>query len=433
MQYYSTNRKAKAVSFKDAVFKGLPEDNGLYMPASIPIKNQDFFDSLSDLPFYEMAFEICKPFVGDEISDDDLLSLVASAFNFDVPIVHVHDQMYCLELFHGPTLAFKDFGARFMARVMGHFLQKEGKEINILVATSGDTGSAVAQGFYMVPGIEVTILYPKGKVSKIQEQQLTTVGGNVKALEIEGTFDDCQLLVKTAFLDDELNKKMNLSSANSINIARLLPQSLYYFHAWQMLAESTEEVIFCVPSGNFGNLCGGLLAKKMGLPVKDFIAATNANDVVPAYLAEGVFNARPSQATISNAMDVGNPSNFYRLVELYGGNLEAIRKDVHGFSLSDQKTQQVIKEVFTQHAYIMCPHTAIGYAGLHQFLAQTDNNAKGIYLGTASPVKFIDVVEPIIGEKIEIPERLAAMIERPKQAISMSTKFEDFKEYLLNK
>lgn len=428
MHFYSTNRKVPSVSFKEAVLKGLPDDNGLYMPEVIPQFSGDFIKKLPDLSFQEIAFQSAKMVIEDEIDDSDLESIVDEVFNFDVPLRNIHDNISVLELFHGPTLAFKDFGARFMARVMGHFLKSDGRDINILVATSGDTGSAVAQGFLGVDGIKVTLLYPKGKVSKIQEQQLTTIGQNITAIEVDGTFDDCQHLVKTAFLDQELNAKLNLSSANSINIARLLPQSFYYTYAYSRLANQGENIYFCVPSGNFGNLCAGLLAKKMGLPATGFIAASNANDIVPKYLESAQFSPKPSIQTISNAMDVGNPSNFARLLDLYGGNYEAITSDIRGTSFNDEQTKEIIKEVYDKYNYLMCPHTAIGYGGLKRYL---NNDETGILLSTAHPVKFKDIVDPLISEKVEIPLRLQKIIEKEKQAISMAKDYNQFKEFLL--
>ncbi|MCC5931821.1 MAG: threonine synthase [Cyclobacteriaceae bacterium] len=432
MKYYSTQRKVKEVSFEEAIFKGLPDDNGLYMPEVIPKLPKSFFESAEDLPFYQLAFEVLSPFVKGEINPDALLGIVRSAFDFDIPLVHIHDQVYSLELFHGPTLAFKDFGARFMARAMAYFLKKQGREINILVATSGDTGSAVAQGFFEIPGIKVTILYPSGKVSKIQEKQLTTVGSNVHALEVEGTFDDCQRLVKAAFLDVPLNKKLHLSSANSINIARLLPQSLYYFHAWRTLAGYPDEAIFSVPSGNFGNLSGGILAKKMGLPVRGFIAATNLNRIVPDYIESGKFNPRSSIATISNAMDVGNPSNFQRMMALYNGDYNALKKEISGFYLDDEATRQVISKVYSEYDYLMCPHSAIGYEALKQNRKNFDIKMPGIFLSTASPSKFTDVVEPVINNTISMPERLQQIIDRKKQSTVIGSDYETFREFLLS-
>lgn len=428
MLFHSTNRKVPSVSFKEAVLKGLPDDNGLYMPEEIPSFSHEFLKKLPGLSFTDIAFETAKLLIENEIEKDDLKAIIEDAFDFDIPLINVHDNIHVLELYHGPTLAFKDFGARFMARVMGYFLKSDDRKINILVATSGDTGSAVAQGFLGVDGIRVTLLYPKGKVSKIQEQQLTTIGQNVTALEIDGTFDDCQHMVKTAFLDKELNKKLTLSSANSINIARLLPQSFYYTYAFSRLMNSAENLYFCVPSGNFGNLCGGLLTKKMGIPITGFIAASNANDIVPTYLDTEVFAPRASVQTISNAMDVGNPSNFSRLLDLYGNDYQKIIDDIKGISFSDDETKALITEVHERYNYLMCPHTAIGYGGLKHYLNPGDI---GIALSTAHPSKFIDIVEPLISEQVEIPLRLQKIITRKKQAISMTKDSATFKAYLL--
>ena len=428
MHFYSTNRQVPSVSFKEAVLKGLPDDNGLFMPEIIPQFSADFLESLPKLSFQQIAFESARMIIDGEIEDSILHGIIEDAFSFEVPVKKVHDNIHVLELFHGPTLAFKDFGARFMARTAGHFLKSEGREINILVATSGDTGSAVAQGFLGVNGVKVTLLYPKGKVSKIQEQQLTTIGQNISAIEVDGTFDDCQLLVKTAFLDEKLNRKLNLSSANSINIARLLPQSFYYTYAFSRLMHTADHIYFCVPSGNFGNLCGGLVAKKMGLPIAGFIAATNANDIVPNYLNTHKFSPRPSIQTISNAMDVGNPSNFARLLDIYEGDYEKITEDIKGISFNDQETKEIIRNVYSKYNYLMCPHTAIGYGGLKHYLEEGD---VGVFLSTAHPVKFKDIVDPLISEDIEIPLRLEKIISRKKNAVSMSASYDDFREYLL--
>ncbi len=430
MRFYSTNRKAPEISFKEAVFKGLPEDNGLYMPAQIPHLHEDFMASLPGHSFHDIASAMAGMIIEDEIAEEDLRTIIEEAFDFEVPVKNIHDNIHVLELFHGPTLAFKDFGARFMARVMGHFLKTDHREVYILVATSGDTGSAVAQGFLGVEGIKVTLLYPRGKVSKIQEQQLTTLGQNITALEIEGTFDDCQRLVKTAFLDEELKAKINLSSANSINIARLLPQSFYYTWAYSRLMNEAKEIYFCVPSGNFGNLCGGLLAKRMGLPVAGFIAATNVNDIVPHYLETGDFAPRPSVRTISNAMDVGNPSNFARLLDLYGGDHDKMANEIRGISFDDEQTRSLIREVHENYAYLMCPHTAIGYGGLKHFL---DDEATGIFLSTAHPAKFRDIVDPLIDGEVEMPARLARIIDKEKQAVAMPADYDGFKSWLLEK
>lgn len=428
MRFYSTNKKVPPASFKEAVLKGLPDDNGLYMPEIIPQFSADFLQQIPKLSFQEIAFLSARLVIEDEIEESVLQTIVEDAFSFEVPVKNVHDNMHVLELFHGPTLAFKDFGARFMSRAMGHFLKSDGREINILVATSGDTGSAVAQGFLDVEGITVTLLYPKGKVSHIQEQQLTTIGRNIIALEVDGTFDDCQHLVKTAFLDDELNKKLNLSSANSINIARLLPQSFYYTYAFSRLVNEVDKIYFCVPSGNFGNLCGGLLAKKMGLPVAGFIAASNANDIVPKYLDTAEFLPKPSIQTISNAMDVGNPSNFARLLDLYNGDYKTISNEIKGISFNDDQTRSIIREVKEKYDYLMCPHTAIGYGGLKHYL---DSESTGIFLSTAHPCKFKDIVDPLISDEVKIPFRLEKIIEKKKQAISINTDFSEFKSFLM--
>jgi threonine synthase len=428
MQFYSTNNQVRSVSFKEAVLKGLPDDNGLYMPEEIPQFSRDFIKELPELEFRDIAFESAKLIIGDEIPERKLREIVDDAFNFDVILRQIHDDIHVLELFHGPTLAFKDFGARFMARAMGYFLESDGREINILVATSGDTGSAVAQGFLGIPGIRVILLYPKGKVSKIQEQQLTTIGQNVTALEVDGTFDDCQRLVKAAFLDQQLNHKLNLSSANSINIARLLPQSFYYTYAVSRLMGTSDKIVFCVPSGNFGNLCGGLLAKRMGIPVDRFIAASNLNDIVPIYLETSLFTPKPSIQTISNAMDVGNPSNFIRIMDMYQNDYQKVIKDIKGISFNDDETRDIIKEVFHQHHYLMCPHTAIGYGGIRHHLQDGET---GIFLSTAHPFKFKDTVEGLIPGEVKIPLRLKKIIEKKKQALSMTNEFDDFKSFLL--
>ncbi len=432
MILYSTNGQAKEVSFQEAVFKGLPEDNGLYMPSEIPQLTPGFFDKLPELTLPEIGFEVSKTLIGDEIPEASLQDLIEDAMNFPVPVINLYDRLYALELFQGPTLAFKDFGARFMSRVMAHFLQQENREINILVATSGDTGSAVAQGFFNVPGIKVTILYPKGKVSLVQEQQLTTNGGNITAIEIDGTFDDCQRMVKAAFLDADLKKKMNLSSANSINIARLIPQSFYYFYAYGQVRKSTDlPVVFCTPSGNFGNLCGGLIAFRMGLPVHRFVAATNVNAIVPEYLRSGQFNPKPSVQTLANAMDVGNPSNFPRLLDLFGGEHAKIVEWVDGAHHTDEHIKATIKAVYDQYNYTLCPHSAIGYQALKEYQEAHAEKTAGVFLATAHPAKFADTVEQSTHKPLAIPERLAALVDREKKAIPMKADFGDLKEWLL--
>ncbi|NMF38476.1 threonine synthase [Flammeovirga yaeyamensis] len=433
MIYYSTKRQAEEASLKKALFKGLPEDNGLYMPEKIAKLPQEFFDNIEKLSFQDIAYEVTNALLSEDVPSEEIRKIVDDAVNFDAPIVKVVDQIYSLELFHGPTLAFKDFGARFMARLMSYFLDK-GEKLHILVATSGDTGSAVAQGFFGVEGIQVTILYPKGKVSPIQEQQLTTNGGNIKAVEIEGTFDDCQRLVKEAFLDKELAETLNLTSANSINISRLIPQSFYYFNAFaQLKREGFKKVIFCTPSGNFGNLCGGMIANRMGLKVEHFIAATNANKVVPVYLRTEIFQPRPSLATISNAMDVGNPSNFPRLLELHNNDFETLKERVTGTYFTDEETRDTMKEVYDQTKYILCPHSAIGYQALKDYMDKEEIGKKtaGVFLSTAHPVKFVEIVEPVINKKLEIPQRLQEIIDRPKKATLLEADFKKFKKYLL--
>ena len=428
MRLYSTNKQSPEVSFKEALFKGLPDDNGLFMPRHIPALPRKFFENLEDTSFPDMAVEVTDTLIGDEISRRDLEKIVYEAVNFPIEINQVDERIFALELFHGPTMAFKDFGARFMSRVMGHFLAQEQKEITILVATSGDTGSAVAQGFLGVPGIRVVILYPSGQVSGIQEKQLTTIGQNVTALEINGTFDDCQRLVKQAFLDKELNSKRHFTSANSINIARLIPQSFYYFYAWSVLQNADEPLTFCTPSGNFGNLCGGLIAKRMGLPVAHFVAATNANRIVPEYLKTRQFEPKPSIRTMANAMDVGHPSNFPRLLALYDGDYHRLSADISGAWYTDGQTAETIKEVYEREGYLLCPHSAIGYRGISEYLQS--HTGIGIFLATAHPGKFYDVVEPVIGEKVELPQALQETLDKPKQSVKMEADFDALKAYL---
>lgn len=428
MRLYSTHNPQLQVSFKEAVLNSLPPDGGLYMPRFLPSLPATAWRGRG-IP--QIAEEICIRLFADEIPADIITQIVYSAFDFDAPIHLLDDKTAILELFHGPTLAFKDFGARFMARIMSYFNQGEYQPLHILVATSGDTGGAVAAGFFDVPGIEVTILYPSSKVSALQEKQLTTLGKNIHALEVQGTFDDCQRLVKQAFLDKEINRKLRLSSANSISIARLIPQSFYYFHAYNLLAPDREiPLVFVVPSGNFGNLTGGILAARMGLPVHRFIAATNANDIVPAYLEGGEYLPRPSEQTISNAMDVGNPSNFARMLDLYQGNWEAMRTDISGYAFGDRETRSAMREVYENYRYVMDPHTAVGYLALQAYRREYAP-MHGVVLATAHPAKFLDVVEPITG-KIEIPLKLAERADLPKHARLMPNDFEAFKTYLLS-
>lgn len=431
MNFISTNKNYARVTFLEAMRKGLAPDGGLYMPERIPVLPDSFWRSLRKLNFNEIAFEMAKPYFGDELSAQELHSVIEDAFNFPVPITLVEKNNFVLELFHGPTLAFKDFGARFMARLFSEKARKDQQEVTILVATSGDTGSAVAHGFYKVEGVKVCLLYPKGKVSKLQEQQMATLGENVTALEVEGVFDDCQRLVKQAFTDEELNSRMQLSSANSINIARLLPQSFYYAYAVSELQKKgIKEPVFSVPSGNFGNLTGGLLAMKMGMPVRHFLAATNVNDVVPEYLKGDEFQPRDSIQTISNAMDVGNPSNFARIKYLFDGSDSEIRDQITGYSYTDKETRETIREVFEEFGYLLCPHTAIGYRAAKEYQKEKGENIPVATLATAHPVKFRDVIEPEIHQKIEVPERLNVWLEKEKRSISVSSRFDEFKEFL---
>jgi len=431
MKLYSTNHQVPEVNLKEAVFKGLPDDNGLYMPENIPTLPASFFENIDTLSFQDIAFEVCKALIGDEVPEAEIRSIVDDVLTFDAPVIKVEDNIYVLELFHGPTLAFKDFGARFMARLMSYFLQKENTEIMILVATSGDTGSAVAQGFLDKKGIKVTILYPSGKVSDLQEKQLTTLGKNITALEVLGTFDDCQRMVKQAFLDKDITSKINLSSANSINISRLIPQSFYYFYAYAQAKKLGKKVVFSVPSGNFGNICGGLIAKKMGLPIDMFVASTNVNDIMPKYINTGIFEAKPSIATISNAMDVGNPSNYPRVIELYGKDINALRKDVVGKAYTDEATAAAVKSVYKATGYIMDPHGAVGYLGLKEYFKESGKDATGIFLATAHPAKFIEVVNDIIEKEVEIPESLLEVARKKKESIVIENDFEKLKSFLL--
>lgn len=430
MQLYSTKNTTANFTLKEAIFKGLPDDSGLFMPHNIPVLPKAFFENIQDLTLQEIAFEVSKNILQGAIGDQELKALVEDAINFEVPLVKLENNISALELFHGPTFAFKDFGARFMSRLMAHFIDEKREKVHILVATSGDTGSAVAQGFLGIPGIHVTILYPGGKVSEVQEKQFTTLGSNITALEVSGTFDDCQRLVKQAFADKELNDVMELTSANSINIARLIPQSFYYFYAYSRL-DKTKPLVFSVPSGNFGNILGGLLAQKMGLPVHKFVAATNANCVVPEYLSSGKFSPRASTRTISNAMDVGNPSNFERILDIFKGAFEDIKMNIVGKFYSDEEVKDIIKKVFKEKGYVIDPHSAIGYQGLKDYLRDESSDLQGVFLGTAHPAKFWEVVEPLIGEKIKLPQTLQEALNRPTQSQKMSANFSDFKEYLI--
>lgn len=430
MHFYSTRHRAQKASLSEAVLWGLAPDGGLFMPDRIPRLNQAFIDNLSAYSFAEIAYQVALNLLQETIPPTDLHTIIERSLTFDAPVVRLDDHLYSLELFHGPTLSFKDFGARFMAQLMAYLNRHQEQPLHILVATSGDTGSAVAHGFLDVPGIKVWILYPKGQVSDIQEKQLTTMGHNVTALEVEGTFDDCQALVKQAFQDVELCQRVRLTSANSINIARLIPQSFYYFYAYAQCHQKASPLVFSVPSGNFGNLTAGLLAKRMGLPIERFIAATNLNDSVPRYLDKGIFQPHPSKRTLSNAMDVGNPSNFARLLDLYENNLESIQQDIFGRSFSDEQTQIALKELYEHYDYVADPHGAVAYLGLKAYQQQVKKTA-GIFLETAHPAKFLSTVEAVIGEKTTIPERLAQVLNKEKQTIMLANDYSQLKDLLI--
>ena len=444
MRFVSTTNKSQPASFYQAVLKGLADDGGLYMPESIPQLPGDFWQDITDLSFKEIAFNAARPFVRDELNDGELQAVIDDAFTFDAPLVPIDEKIYVTELFHGPTLAFKDFGARFMSRIFSVMNDKhegldrqsgrEENDVYILVATSGDTGSAVAHGFLGVPGIRVCLLYPSGKVSKLQEQQLTTVGGNVTAIEVDGTFDDCQKMVKQAFSDTDLRSELTLSSANSINFARLLPQSFYYIYAFAQLKNLTnEKPVFCVPSGNMGNLTGGLLAMKMGMPVDQFIVATNVNDVVPEYLRKGIFSPRPSVRTLSNAMDVGNPSNLDRIRFLFGDSISTVRKHLYGSSFNDDQTRDAIQWMHQQTGYVLDPHTAVGYLASEEYRKTTgDEESPIILMSTAHPAKFKDTVESVIGESIPMPKQLQECMEKPKHAVPLDADYSVLKNFLLD-
>jgi len=428
MQFFSTNNTNLRVSFEEALFQGLPADNGLFMPVNISALPDSFFRELPHLSFQESAFLVARNLLKGAIPDHHLQHIISDAINFPAPLITLNEHEHILELFHGPSLAFKDFGARFMAGCMAYFRKKD---LCILVATSGDTGGAVAAGFYKTPGIRVIILYPSGKVSALQEKQLTTHGDNIQAIEVKGNFDDCQALVKQAFLDPDLRSKIELSSANSINIARLIPQSFYFFEAYRQLTNSHPPLAFAVPSGNFGNLTAGILAKRMGLPVKHFIAATNSNDVVPEYLHSGNFVPRPSKSTLSNAMDVGNPSNFVRMKDLYGSTWNMMREDIKGYAFTDAETENAMRQVEQDFGYVMDPHTAIGHLSLQTYLHIYPDH-QGIVLSTAHPAKFLPDVERILGHSIEVPERLAALEHLEKKSVIMEVQYNTFKSWLLD-
>ena len=435
MKYYSTNGKASQATLHEAVVKGLASDKGLFMPEVIKALPKEFFDEIENLSFQEIAYRVADAFFGEDVPADTLKQIVYETLNFDVPAVKVTDNIYSLELFHGPTLAFKDVGARFMARLLGYFIRQEGKElVNVLVATSGDTGSAVANGFLGVDGIHVYVLYPKGKVSEIQEKQFTTLGQNITALEVDGVFDDCQALVKNAFMDDELNAHMKLTSANSINVARFLPQAFYYFYAYAQMKKigKANDLVICVPSGNFGNITAGLFGKRMGLPVKRFIAANNRNDIFLNYLKTGRYEPRASVQTIANAMDVGDPSNFARILALYGNDAEthaAISRLIKGYRYTDEEIAETMRRVYEKTGYVLDPHGACGYQALID--DQLSDAETGVFLETAHPAKFKQTVDAILHTDIVIPDKLKEFMQGKKQSIELPKDFESLKNWLM--
>ena len=426
MNYYSLHHKSPKSTFKNAVVQGLAKDRGIYFPETITPLSKDFISNISKYSNHEIAFEVIKQFVGDEIPTEKLKEIIAETVCFDFPLVTIDDNIASLELFHGPTMAFKDVGAKFMAKCLEYFNTGNTEEITVLVATSGDTGGAVANGFLGAKGVNVVILYPAGKVSDVQEKQLTTLGQNITALEVDGVFDDCQEMVKTAFLDEEITK--TLTSANSINIARWLPQMFYFFFAYKELHNKHKELVFSVPSGNFGNICAGIMAQKLGLPIKHFIASTNVNDTVPKYLIKGIYNPKPSKATISNAMDVGNPSNFIRIKELFNNDLETLKSAFSSYSFTDDETRTTMKEIYTNSGYVADPHGAVGYLGLKKY--ELSENEFGVFLETAHPVKFLDIVEETLPVKVEIPAQIQKVINNKKVALKASS-YEDLKEFLM--
>ena len=437
MKYYSTNNKAPIADLHKAVVKGLAEDRGLYMPERINQLPKEFFDNIDKMSFQEIAYTVANAFFGEDVDPDALKDIVYDTLSFDCPVVNVKDNIYTLELFHGPTLAFKDVGARFMARLLQYFIKQEGKgqQVNVLVATSGDTGSAVANGFLGVDGIHVYVLYPKGKVSPIQECQFTTLGKNITAIEVDGVFDDCQALVKNAFMDAELNQHMKLTSANSINVARFLPQAFYYFNAYARMKQlsnsemiKSSNLVMCVPSGNFGNICAALFGHAMGLPIKRFIAANNANDIFFKYLQTGQYEPKPSKQTLANAMDVGDPSNFARIYDLYGKSHERITSLISGATYSDDQIRETMRQCYADTKYILDPHGACGYQALVEGLQEGEI---GVFCETAHPAKFKEKVDEILGIDVEIPDRLAAFMKGQKQSVPMTKDFADFKQYLL--
>ncbi|MFK7813567.1 MAG: threonine synthase [Maribacter sp.] len=430
MKFYSLNKQAPEVSFKDAVIKGIAPDKGLYFPENITPLPASFFENIEELSNQEIAFNAIHQFVSDEIPNNKLKEILANVLDFEFPVVEIENNVATLELFHGPTMAFKDVGARFMANCLGYFSEGKSNEVTVLVATSGDTGGAVANGFLGVNGVKVIILYPSGKVSDIQERQLTTLGQNITALEVDGTFDDCQKMVKTAFLDEELLSNMQLTSANSINVARWLPQLFYFLFAYKQAKSKGKEIVFSVPSGNFGNICAGLVAQKLGMPVKHFVASTNLNDTVPEFMKTGEYNPKPSTATISNAMDVGDPSNFIRIRHLFQDDFQTLSKQLSSYRFTDEETRKAMKHIYKTSNYIADPHGAVGYLGLKKYQDEHPNTY-GIFLETAHPVKFLDVVEGTIPEKLAIPPQIQKVLGKEKKSIKIS-EYNELKNYLLD-
>ncbi|OBX25029.1 threonine synthase [Gelidibacter algens] len=430
MKYYSLNKKAPNSSFKEAVIKGIAPDKGLYFPERITPLPSSFFENIDDLSYEDIAFEAIKQFVSPDIPEAVLKTIISETLSFDFPIVEINEKIATLELFHGPTMAFKDVGARFMARCLAYFNQDDTGEITVLVATSGDTGGAVANGFLGVKGVNVVIMYPSGKVSDIQEKQLTTLKQNITALEVDGVFDDCQDMVKRAFLDEELTSKMQLTSANSINVARWLPQMFYFFFAYKQLHKTNKNVVFSVPSGNFGNICAGMMAQQLGLPIQHFIASNNENNVVTEYLTSQLYQPKPSVQTISNAMDVGNPSNFIRIQEIYKNNFEALKSNLSSYSFSDNDTRKALKELYTDFSYVADPHGAVGYLGCKAYLKNHDN-AHCVFLETAHPTKFLEVVEAVIQKNIDLPPQIEAVMDKEKVSIPIAH-YNELKTVLLN-
>jgi threonine synthase len=432
MLYYSLNRQSPRANFKDATIRGQAPDKGLYFPEHIPVLPKTFFANISGLSKEEIAYTVIAQYVGGTIPENELRRIVVETVNFDFPLVKVSDNIFSLELFHGPTLAFKDVGARFMSRCLGYFVKGNDKKITVLVATSGDTGGAVASGFYEVDGVDVVILYPSGKVSSVQELQLTTLGKNISALEVAGNFDDCQQMVKQAFTDTDLTDKLFLTSANSINVARWLPQQFYYLFAYQQWADKNNPPVICVPSGNFGNICAGLLAHRSGMPASHFVAACNANAVVPEFMQTGEYHPKRAIATLSNAMDVGNPSNFVRVLELFHKQFDSLKNILSSYSISDEETRKTIGDVYAKYNYLLDPHGAVGYLALQEYLS-SHTAQKGIFLETAHPVKFYDVVEPVIHESVPVPASIRTLYDKEKTSIKMDAIYDSLKEYLLTK